>query len=397
VVLYGLAVVLTGVLQAHRRFAGPAVAPLLSSVVVAAGYLLYAALGGGAGAAGLPRGAELALTAGTTLGVAALGLTLVPPLRRLGLGLRPALRFPAGAAARVRRLALAGVLTLAAQQATAAVAVRLGSDGTPPGTQLVYAAALTVFLLPWGALAVPLATSVFPVLSGAAGTANEAGYRRALAPVAVAVLTVSALAAGALAAAAGPLAGIFYAAPATSGSAAAMRDAVLGFAPGLPGYALLALLTRALYARGLWRAPTACVGGGWLLAVAADLVLARALPAADRALALAAGHSAGVTAAGLALAVVTARTAGRDALAGTARAGVPAVVAAAVGAAAALGALHAAGADGVPHAGVPATVALGLVAGAVVLLVAAAVLAVTARAPLAAAARALRSPAAGRG
>ncbi|MCW2620278.1 MAG: virulence factor family protein, partial [Modestobacter sp.] len=36
VVLYGIAVVLTGVLQAHRRFAGPALAPLLSSLVVAA-------------------------------------------------------------------------------------------------------------------------------------------------------------------------------------------------------------------------------------------------------------------------------------------------------------------------------------------------------------------------
>ena len=33
---------LTGVLQAHRRFAGPALAPLLSSVVVASAYLLFA-------------------------------------------------------------------------------------------------------------------------------------------------------------------------------------------------------------------------------------------------------------------------------------------------------------------------------------------------------------------
>ena len=39
VVLYGVGIVLTGVLQAHRRFAGPALAPLLSSVVVIAAYL----------------------------------------------------------------------------------------------------------------------------------------------------------------------------------------------------------------------------------------------------------------------------------------------------------------------------------------------------------------------
>jgi putative peptidoglycan lipid II flippase len=392
VVLYGLAVVLTGVLQAHRRFAGPAVAPLLSSVVVAAGYLAYAALGGGGSAAGLPRAAELALAGGTTLGVVALAATLVPPLLRLRLGLRPALRFPVGAGARVRRLALAGVLTLAGQQVTAAVAIRLGSDGTPPGTQLVYTAAMTVFLLPWGALAVPLATSVFPELTGTAETGDEAGYRRALAPVAVAVVTVAAVAAGVLAAVAGPLAAVFYATPATAGSAAAMRAAVVGFAPGLVGYALLALLTRALYARGLWRAPTACVVGGWLLAVAADVLLARLLPAGDRAVALAAGHSAGVTAAGLALAAVTARVAGRRALAGVLRTGAPAVLGALAGAAAGLAVLRALGTAGVPGGGPAAAVGLGLLAGAVALAVAAAVLAATARAPLAAAVRALRAP-----
>ncbi len=34
--LYGVGIVLTGVLQAHRRFAWPVLAPLLSSVVVGA-------------------------------------------------------------------------------------------------------------------------------------------------------------------------------------------------------------------------------------------------------------------------------------------------------------------------------------------------------------------------
>ena len=42
VVLYGIGIVLTGVLQAYRRFAGPAIAPLLSSLVVAGAYLLFA-------------------------------------------------------------------------------------------------------------------------------------------------------------------------------------------------------------------------------------------------------------------------------------------------------------------------------------------------------------------
>ena len=34
ILLYGLAVVLYGILQAHRRFVAPALAPVLSSLVV---------------------------------------------------------------------------------------------------------------------------------------------------------------------------------------------------------------------------------------------------------------------------------------------------------------------------------------------------------------------------
>jgi putative peptidoglycan lipid II flippase len=391
VVFYGLTVVLTGVLQAHRRFAGPAVAPLVSSVVVATGYVLFAALGGTSSATDLPPAAELALGLGTTLGVAALALTLLPPLLRLHLGLRPALRFPVGVGARVRRLAVAGVLTLAGQQLTAGVAIRLAGDGTAGGTQLVYTAAMTVFLLPWGALAVPLATSVYPVLTGAAETRDEPGFRRALAPVAVVTVVAAAVAAAVLIAVSGPLARVFYATSATSGSAGAMRTAIVGFAPGLLGYSLLALLTRALYARGLWRAPTGCVVGGWLLAIVADVVLSRVLPVGDRALALAAGHSLGVTVAGIGLVVATSRSAGRGALAGVARTGLPALAAAAVGAAAGLGVAGLLGADPLPRGGVLAAIGTGAVVSAVVLVVAAAVMMVTARRPLLAAVRGLRA------
>lgn len=391
VVLYGLTVVLTGVLQAHRRFAGPALAPLLSSVVVATGYLLYAALGGGASATGLPAGAELALSVGTTLGVAALAFTLVPPLLRLRLGLRPTLRFPRGVSARVGRLAVAGILTLAGQQLTAGVAIRLAGAGTAGGTQLVYTAAMTVFLLPWGALAVPLATSVYPLLTGAAEVRDDAAYRRALAPVAVVTIVVAAIAAAVLVAVSGPLASVFYATRASSGSAAAMRGAIVGFAPGLIGYSLLALFTRALYARGLWRSPTACVVGGWLLAIIADVVLARLLPVGDRALALAAGHSIGVTVAGLALAAVTQRVVGAGALAGTVRAGLPALVAAGAGATAGLAVARLLGADPLPGGGVLTAIGIGLLVGVVVLGVSGAAVLATARRPLVSAVHGLRS------
>jgi putative peptidoglycan lipid II flippase len=389
VVLYGLGIVLTGVLQAHRRFAAPALAPLLSSLVVAGAYLTFAAIGGSRTAEGLGTPAELVLSVGTTLGVAALSMSLLLPVRRLRLGLRPSLRFPVGAAPRVRRLAVAGVLTLAGQQLLAAVAIRLANAGAPDGTQVVYVAGLTVFLVPWAALAVPLATSAYPGLAERAGTGDEAGFRRALAPVTALVVVTSTVAAAVLVAVAGPMAGVFLAGE-PAAVVAALRDTIVAFAPGLPGYGLVAVLSRALYARGLWRAPTACVLGGWLLAVAADVVLSGLLPAADRGVALAAGHSAGVTAGGLALLAVVARVVGPAGLAGVARTGLPALGAAALAAAAGLAVAGALDADPVPEGRLVATVGAGVLAAAAALVVAAAVMMGTARRPLGAAVHALR-------
>ena len=54
IVLYGLAVVGYGILQAHRRFSFPALAPVLSSIVVAAAYLAFVPLDDGSGVNDLP-------------------------------------------------------------------------------------------------------------------------------------------------------------------------------------------------------------------------------------------------------------------------------------------------------------------------------------------------------
>jgi len=390
VVLYGLGIVFTGILQAHRRFAGPAITPLLSSVVVAGAYLLFAAVHGGRSVGDLDSTAELVLGVGTTLGVVALTLPLLFPLRRLHLGLRPSMRLPVGAAPRVRRLAVAGVVTLAGQQLVALVAIRLANAGAPDGTQVVYLAGMAMFLLPWAAVAVPLATSVYPQLSATADEGDDTGYRRALAPVTVLTVVGSAVAAAGLVAVSGPLARLFLVSGDDAAAAAALQGTIAAFAPGLVGYGLVAVLTRALYARGLWQAPTVCVTAGWLVAVAADLVLSDVLPAADRGLALGAGHSIGVTVAGIALLVVVVRTAGAGAVAGLARTGLPALVAAVLAAVAGVLTAQALGADPVPRGDLLAVLGAALGAGAVVLAVAGVVMMGTARRPLTAAVRQLR-------
>jgi len=166
VLLYGAGIVLTGLLQAHRRFFAPAMAPLVSSLVVIAAYLLFAATADSreTSLSTLTRAHELILSVGTTLGVVALVVPLLVALRRTGRRLRPTLVFPAGVAAPARRLAIAGAVVLGSQDLATAAILRLANDRGANGAVVLFNLAWTVFLLPWAVLAVPVAIAAFPTL-----------------------------------------------------------------------------------------------------------------------------------------------------------------------------------------------------------------------------------------
>ena len=320
--LYGIGIVLTGVLQAHHRFAWPVIAPLLSSVTVMGAYLTYAAVDGArTDFAGLSTPGRLILAIGTTCGVVVLALCLLVPLRRLRLRLRPRFAFPGGEGRQALRLGWAGAVTVGSQQAMTIVAILLAVSG---GLTL-YNAAQTVFLLPWAVLAVPLATAVYPTLAAAAAARDEETYRTALSGTARSVMLLAGLGAAALAALAGPAAYLTGAAPASSG--------IVGFAPGLFGYAMFALLSRALYARGAAAAAAVCTAAGWLAAAGTALALA-GLGEERRVLGLGLANSAGMTVIGVLLVLAVRRHAGSAALAGLGRATAVAVVAATAAAAA---------------------------------------------------------------
>ena len=108
VILYGLSVVLYGLLQAYRRFTGPTLGPAISSLVVIAACLAFVPLSQGLPLARLPLPAELVLSVGTTLGIAALVVVGRSRRWRLHLRLRPVWRFPPGVARRAGGLALVG-------------------------------------------------------------------------------------------------------------------------------------------------------------------------------------------------------------------------------------------------------------------------------------------------
>ncbi len=307
IVLYGAGIVLTGVLQAHRRFLAPALGPLLSSLVVIGVYLAYGAQSDGRTAiAELSRAQELTLSIGTTLGVAALTLPLLVPVHRVGLRLRPRLRMSPGVARQIRRLAAAGAVALGAQQLATAVVLILANRVV--GGAVVYELAWTVFLVPWAVLAVPIATSAFPSMTEAVALDDHRRYAQITSGALRAVVIVSTFATALVAATAYPVATLLLRLFDPVGTGAGVTElarALVLFAPGLAGSGLVALLSRALYARekGWW--PAAATAFGFAAAALVDIALAQVVADDWLIAALGAGNTLGMTlAAGLLLRAV---------------------------------------------------------------------------------------------
>ncbi|GAA5192164.1 lipid II flippase MurJ [Rugosimonospora acidiphila] len=351
--LYGVGIVISGVLQAHRRFAWPVLAPLLSSLTVIGVYLTFAAVE--PGRVDIPhvgRAGQLILSVGTTLGVVVLSMSMTIPLRRLGLRLRPTLRLNDQVRKSVRELAWVAVITAAAQQLTLALLIALANWDTPKGSLVHFTQAQTVYLVPWAVLAVPVATSAYPALATAVANGAAQRFRDTLASATRSVLLLSALGAAALVALAWPMAWILAHLGRSAGSAphvGSLSGGIIGFAPGLLGYGVFALHSRALYARrdNRWAALAMVIGWGGAAAVA--VVASVVLPAVDRVPALTASNSTGMLLLGGVIATFVRRRVGAGALAGVRRAAGTAVLAGTLAAAAGIAVRWPlTGADGTP-------------------------------------------------
>lgn len=328
--LYGLGVVLIGVLQAHRRFAWPVIAPLLSSIVVITTYIAFAAYDGAqADLAQASRTGIMILAVGTTLGVVVLSGCLLIPFRRLRITIRPHWRF---ANPSVRSLALSGLLTVVAQQLATLVALRLANaadaEQSIQGTALVFTVAQTVYLLPWAVLAVPAATAAYPTLAETAATGDHERFQHTLQRTARGVMLLSCLGAALLAGVAGPAAKFLS----HNADPAPLAWGLAAYAPGLIGFGLAALLSRALYARNQQKQAAIAFLLGWGTAAVAMPILSAVMPVTQRVAALGLGTSIGMTVLGAVL-VGQLHRAGAT-MPGLARAGLAGLVAAVVGAAA---------------------------------------------------------------
>lgn len=319
--LYGISIVLTGILQSHKKFFWPALAPLLSSLVTIATYAAYGALSGGHDhPPQIPVAAIEVLAWGTTAGVVALSVPLFVPVWRLGVRLRINFKMEKDLLRRTLLLGGAGIGALLAQQAAVLTNLFLVRWGGEVGSVNVFQYAQAVYVLPYAVLAVPVCTAVFPHLTELQGNNDRLGFNKVAAKATRSVVSVSLLGAAALVAL-GPAAEDIFS---WRKPAAGMAIALLWLAPSLLGYALLYHLSRVLYALDCGPAAVSGAVIGWMgTALTSTLAVSLLSPAGGNGPAtlqgLAIGQTVGMTAGALFLLVAVARKAGRGAQAGLLR------------------------------------------------------------------------------
>ena len=312
--LYGVGIVLTGVLQAHRRFMAPAIVPIASTLVVVASYLVFGRLAQGLqnDPARLSDAALAVLAWGTTAGVVALSLPLLVPVLRCGVRLRPRLSFPPGVARRLGHLAAAGVGGVLAQQLAVLVVMVQARSGGVAGTFNVFQYAQAVYLLPYAVLAVPLVTVFQPRLAELSADGVGGALARLAERSSRTVIAVGLLGAGLLVALA-PAAHATFGALATgdggSDPVPGMTEALTWMAPGVVGLGLLLHAGRMLLALDRSRAAVAATAGAWLVtAVAAVVAVAMLAPDGGDGVAtlvgLGAAHTIGMTVGGVVVVLV---------------------------------------------------------------------------------------------
>ncbi|HEX2321865.1 MAG TPA: lipid II flippase MurJ [Streptosporangiaceae bacterium] len=327
--LYGLTIVFFGLLQAYRRFAAYALAPLVASVVLISSYLTFDLLSRNSALSNLSTPMELVLSGGATLGVAGMVVVGAIPTARLRLRLRPAFRFPPGVARRAGGLVSVGLIEVIVQQTSAVAVIALANGRGETGALVMFNYASQVFNSLNAVLALSIVLSAFPVLSSRDGTV----FDRTCAGSTRAVLLVASLGMALVAAVAIPAAQVLATHPS---QVPQLIEGFVFFAPGLVGAGVLANVTRALLAIG--RLKVACVGvaGSSLLAAVAQIVLAEVVPTNFVVGALALGNSIGMVGAAIPMVMITRRIRGRAAVEGVGRTTLTALAAAIVSAVAGL-------------------------------------------------------------
>jgi putative peptidoglycan lipid II flippase len=252
ILFYGVTTLVTALLHARRRFAPPAFTPVLTNLVTAAaavGAAQWFARSGG------EMGQVYLLGLGTTAGVAAMAIALVPFIRRAGISLRWRFQPRHPAVRSVLRLSGWTVGFAAANQVALLLILTL-ARGQEAGTVSAYQYAFIFFQLPHGLIAVSLMTAILPELAEAAVDRDDRAYIARFREGTSLLLTFLLPAMVGLLFIGEPLIRIFLQRGSfTAEDTTRTTQMLLGFAVGLPAFSLYLYCVRAFFARRDTRTP----------------------------------------------------------------------------------------------------------------------------------------------
>ena len=311
ILFYGAGATMGAILNTRGRFGAPMAVPMLNNLVVVATLGVFVLMPGPRPPTpgGLTSAQFLVLGVGTTLGIVAQTVALVPFLRRAGFRFRPRRL----GSARFRSLARLGgwvVTYVVANQLGYLVVVRLAS-GVREGGYSAYTYAFQLFSLPHAIVAVSVITALAPAISGHAVAGDLDRVRGDLSNGLRLVAVVLVPAALGLVVLAKPFALVTLSRGAFGGEDAALTGRILvAFACGLLPFSAFQLLARVFYWLHDSRTPALVNIAVNAVNVAADVALVALLDGETRLVGLAAGYASSYVAGSLLLAFLLRRRLG---------------------------------------------------------------------------------------
>lgn len=253
VFFYGMTTLCTALLHARRRFAAPAFAPVLTNVVISAAamsvYLFFDGDGGS------PMRTVYVLGLGTTAGIAAMAVALLPALRRADVRLRWDYRPKHPSVKAIVRLSGWTVGFAIANQVSLLIVLTL-ARGAGVGAVSAYQYAFIFFQLPFGLIAVSIMTAVLPELATAAAADDDHAFGVRFREGLSLMLTLMIPAAAAYLVLGQPLISILLQRGEFDAVATQRTSEMLaGFSVGLPAFAVFLYCVRAFHARRNTRTP----------------------------------------------------------------------------------------------------------------------------------------------
>jgi putative peptidoglycan lipid II flippase len=260
-IFYGLTALASAILNSRRRFVAAAYAPVLNNVIVIAVLVVFANMTAGSRGdwIGVQRissdaGKLALLGAGTTAGIAATALVLLPAMRRARVRLWPVFEWKHPAVRKMLRLSGWTIGYVVTNQIALLFVLVLAKSGTT-GDVSAYLYAYAFYQVPHGLLAVSIMTTMMPELSRSAAQLDYPGLGRTFRVGLRYLLLLMAPAAVLFVALAQPMVGVLVRGGFAPHDAAVTADTLQAFAVSLVAFSVYLYALRGFYALADTRTP----------------------------------------------------------------------------------------------------------------------------------------------